>query len=97
VRKVVDPTRLEVLNEADRIAVEWVTPTRLEHVLGKLGIGGDGVGLERMKDVISSMIEDVVREAAGEIVDSREARAAIGRKTAEVFKAYLQCGLEGVS
>ena len=39
--------------------------------------------------VIAAMIEDVLREGSGEIVDSRDARAAIGRKTAAMFKAWL--------
>lgn len=84
-RKVVDPSRLEVLTQADAIADEWVTPTRLAHVLDKLG----DVGIERMRDVISAMIEDVTREGAGEFRDSKEARAAISRKTAEFFKTRL--------
>lgn len=88
-RQVVDPSRLDVLSKADAIADEWVTPTRLAHVLDKLG----DVGIERTRDVISAMIEDVTREAAGEIVDSREAHAAISRKAAELFKARLKDGL----
>jgi hypothetical protein len=86
-RKVVDPSKMEVLRAANEIAEEWVTPTRLEHVLDKLG---PDVGIERMRDIIAAMTEDVLREGAGEIVDSREARAAIGKKTAETFKARLQ-------
>jgi len=33
------------------------------------------------------MIEDVTREAKGEIVDSPDARKAIGKRTADLFKA----------
>lgn len=33
--------------------------------------------------------DGVLREGSGEIVDSRDARAAIGRKTAAMFKARL--------
>lgn len=86
-RPVADPAKLQVLMDADRIAVEWVTPTRLEHVLAKLEAGR---AREHTGDVIRAMIEDVLREAEGEIVDSREARAAIGRKTADVFKLHLE-------
>jgi hypothetical protein len=89
-RKVVDPDKLAVLTKAGEIADEWVTPTRLSHVLDKLG---PEIGIERMRDVISAMTEDVLREGAGEIVDSREARAAIGKKTAEMFKGRLQASL----
>jgi hypothetical protein len=86
-RKVVDPSKMEVLRAANEIADEWVTPTRLAHVLDKLG---PDVGIEEMRDVIAAMTDDVIREAAGEIVDSREARSAIGKKTAETFKARLR-------
>jgi hypothetical protein len=89
-RKVADPARLQVLTRATEIADEWVTPTRLAHVLDKLG---PDVGIERMRDIIAAMTEDVLREGAGEIVDSREARAAIGKKTADVFKDRLQASI----
>ncbi len=93
-RKVVDPTLLDVLTKANEIADEWVTPTRLAHVLDKLG---PDVGIERMRDIIAAMTEDVLREGAGELVDSREARAAIGKKTAAIFKARLQASLRSGS
>lgn len=86
-RAVVDPSKLAVLQEAEAIAEEWVTPTRLQHVLDKLP---PHLGIEAMRTVIVAMSEDVLREGAGELVDSREARAAIGRKTAQVFKDYLK-------
>ena len=89
-RKVVDPAQLAVLTRATEIADEWVTPTRLAHVLGKLEMGGVAATFERMREVIDAMVEDVVREAKGEIVDSKEARTAIGRKTAQVFKLRLE-------
>jgi hypothetical protein len=85
-REVVDPSKMVVLEKAVAIADEWVTPTRLAHVLDKLG----DVGIERTRDLISAMIEDVMREGAGELVDSREARAAIGRKAAELFHARIK-------
>lgn len=85
-RKVVDPSRLGVLMGAAEIADEWVTPTRLAHVLDKLG---PVEGMEKTREVIAAMTEDVLREAAGEIIDSKDARTAIGKKTAEIFKAYL--------
>jgi hypothetical protein len=88
-RKVVDPAQLEVLTAATRIADEWVTATRLSHVLDKVG----HCGIERTQDVIAAMVEDVMREGAGELVDSREARQAIGRKAAEMFHARLKAAL----
>lgn len=86
-RPVVDPAKLTVLTEAQAIADEWVTDERMRHVLQKFDADVDMSATPR---VIAAMTEDVLREASGEIVDSREARAAIGRKTAQMFKAVLQ-------
>lgn len=85
-RKVVDPAQLEVLTKADAIAIEWVTEARLAHVLDKLPAT---IGMEGTRDVLAAMLEDVVREGHGEFVDSREARQAIKRRTAMLFKAWL--------
>ncbi len=82
----VDQGQAEVLEDAERIAEEWVTPTRLEHVLDK--IQGE-LSLRRAREVIAAMLEDVLREAGDEIVDSAPARKAIGSKTAELLKARL--------
>lgn len=88
-REVGDPTKLAVLEAADAIAEEWVTPTRLEHVLDKLG----DVGISDTPKVIAAMIEDVTREGHGEIVDTKEARKAIGAMAAKLFKKRLQKAL----
>lgn len=89
-RPVVDPSQLAVLENATQIAFEWATEKRLEHILNKLELDGASWGLSRTRDVITAMTEDVLREGAGEIVDSKEARAAIGKRTAEIFKAHLK-------
>lgn len=81
-RKVEDVSKLKVLEDANAVAEEWVTPTRLDHVLDKLG---PDVGIERTREVIGAMIEDVIREGALEIVDSKEVRSAIGSKAAMLF------------
>jgi hypothetical protein len=85
-QKIVDPAKLQVLADADAIAQEWVTEMRLSHVLDKLG----AVGIEQTKSVIDAMVEDVLREASGEIVDSRSAQRAIGARAAKMFRARLQ-------
>lgn len=85
----VDPAQLKVLDDAKAIADEWVTPIRLDHVLDKLGT----VGMEDTPKVITAMIEDVVREGSTEIVDSKEARKAIGASTARLFKARVIAAL----
>lgn len=85
-RQVLDPAQLVVLKQANAIAEEWVTPTRLSHVLDKLGC----VSIEQTRELIAAMIEDVAREGAGEFVDSREARTAIGKRAAQLFHAKLK-------
>lgn len=85
----VSPERLKVLEDAREIAEEWVTNKRLEHVLQKVGIGIE-LSIKNTKDVNHAMIEDVIREGKGEIVDSPEARKAISIKAAELFKQYLK-------
>lgn len=77
---------LEVLTKANEIALEWVTDMRLEHVLQKLP---QGIGLDQTRAVIDAMLEDVLREASGEIVDTREARKAICARAAQLFKAKI--------
>jgi hypothetical protein len=91
-REVVDPAKLAVLTKATEIAEEWATPTRLEHILQKMP---PETSIEKMREVIAAMTEDVLREGAGELVDSREARAAIGKRTATLFKERLQSTLKG--
>lgn len=85
-RPVVDPSKMKVLEDAQAVADEWVTHQRLLHVLDKL----PGHCMEKMKDIIAAMQEDVLREGVGEIVDSKEVRSAIGKKTAVDYKNYLK-------
>ncbi len=88
-RPVVDPSKLTVLSDANAIALDWVTENRLGHVLGKLELNGVVFDIKRMREVIAAMEADVLREGAGEIVDSKEVRGALGKRTAELFKAHL--------
>lgn len=85
-QKVVDPAKLEVFAQATAIAEQWVTLMRLSHVLDKLP---HARGMEHVRDVIAAMVDDVYREGKGEIVESREAISAIGRRTAALFKERL--------
>jgi RNA ligase len=82
-----DPDQLKILEDATAIADEWVVPMRLEHVLQKIPGPHDVSNTPR---VVSNMIEDVLRESEGEIVDSKAARRAIGNKAAQLFKTYLK-------
>ena len=90
-QKVVDPDKLVVLTAAQAIADEWVTPMRLEHVLQTLQASGIDISdMATTPKVIAAMLADVEREASGEVVMSRDAKTAIGRKTAELFKARMK-------
>ncbi len=84
----VSPEQFKVLEEAKAIAEEWVTEMRLKHVLDKLP---QNIGIESTKLVIKAMVEDVLREAKGEIVENRETEKAIGSRAAKLFKQSLQC------
>jgi hypothetical protein len=82
----VDPDKLKVLADANKIADEWVTEMRLLHVLDKSGTELD---IKNTPVIIRAMVEDVRREAAGEIVESKDAMRAISSATARLFKKYL--------
>lgn len=81
--EVTDPTKLKILEEANQIAQEWVVENRLSHVLDKLS---PDVSLSDTRLVIDAMIQDILIEASGEIIDSPEARKAISKRTAQMFK-----------
>jgi hypothetical protein len=87
--KVQDATKLAVLEDAEAAAKEWVTEMRLGHVLDKL----PGVTIVDMPRIIKAMVEDVYREGAGEVVESKATISAIGKRTAALFKARLQASL----
>jgi hypothetical protein len=84
-RPVVDPAKMQVLADANAVANEWVTAQRLSHVLDKL----PGHTIEKMREIISAMTEDVLREGKGEIVESESVKKAIGKKTVEMYKSLL--------
>lgn len=82
----VDPAQRELMERADQIAEEFVTEMRLSHVLDKLGNPAD---FQSTGAVIKAMVEDVCREASGEIVDSKPVRKAVAAKAAELYKLRL--------
>lgn len=92
-RPVVEADKLAVLTQAQEIADEWVTPERLRHVLGKIELDGKVADMAMTPVVIAAMVEDIYREGRGEIVESKEARTAIGTSTAKLFKAELAARL----
>lgn len=87
-----DPTQRELMDGAEAIALEWVTPMRLEHVMDHVRAAEAGRDLD-MRDIpiiVVAMLEDVLREAEGEIVDSKPARKAIGQRAVQLFKEHIQ-------
>jgi len=87
----VSPEQLKILADGEAVADEWVTPMRLSHVLDKLG----NPGMEKMRDIIHAMQEDVKRESEGEVVWSTAVEKAVGKATSRGVKAYLQAKLKG--
>lgn len=77
--------KLKVLEDARAIALEWVTPMRLQHVLDKI----ESADITKMSQIIKAMVEDVQREAAGEIVWSTEVGKAISQLTATMAKEHF--------
>lgn len=88
----VNAEELKVLEDATAIADEWVTEMRLEHVLDKLP---QDLKISDIKLVINAMVEDIYREAEGEIGFSplpdmnKELVKSIGNRTALLFKRKL--------
>ncbi len=89
--KEVDPSAREKMDAADLVAFEWVTFNRLEHVIDQLIAEREDKTID-IKDtgkVIKLMVEDVAREALGEIEDTPPLRKAIGQRAARLFKERL--------
>ena len=88
----VDPEQIKVLADAERIAEEWVTDRRLEHVLDKVVAqrrisGGDPtLDMKDTGEVVRAMLADVRKESDGEIAWTKEAEREVGRRAALLFK-----------
>lgn len=88
-RVVDDPAKLKLIEDAELIAEEWVTKMRLDHVLQKI----PDHGMEKMGGIIAAMVNDIMVEGAGEVVDSPMVRKAISSKTAKMYKDLLAAKL----
>jgi hypothetical protein len=86
-RRTLDEEKLKVLADAQAIAEEWVTDMRLTHVLDLIP---QPWNISQTEDVVRAMVQDVLKESKGEIVDSKDARKAISRKAANLFKARFK-------
>jgi hypothetical protein len=95
--RVMDPEKMVVLQVAEAIADEWVTAERFKHVVDQLLRERDHKQVE-MSDagaLIKLMYTDVLREAAGEIVFTKELSKAIGAVTVKLLKASMEQRLRG--
>lgn len=91
--RVVTEKSIEIVN-AEKAANEFATAMRLEHVLDKLP-GHDITQLGKV--IIPAMVEDILREGAGEVIDCPALRKEIARKTGQLYKARLTAALKGAS
>ena len=85
-----DTTKQKALEDAQAIADEWVTPMRLQHVLGALTKDGVQPTMADVPLIIKKMIEDVYVEGKGEVTESKDANRAIGGATVKLFKQHLK-------
>jgi uncharacterized protein YqfB (UPF0267 family) len=88
VRTLQSEEKKKALEDVTVIVDEYIVPMRLEHVLQKFG-DQDALTVEKTKEVINSMIEDVLREGADEIVESKLLLKEIGNRTAKLYKEWL--------
>lgn len=88
----ITPEKLQILNEANAVAEEWVTEMRLQHVLDKM----PNVNIEHMSDIIKNMIKDIEREGEGEIEWSKAVSKAVARNTAQMAKRYFKSQIKSV-
>lgn len=98
-----DPTKKLILENAGQIAFEWVTEERLKHVLDKLAAerNNPSVGqsswvdwdctwrIQDMEIVIRAMLNDIIVEGKDEVPDDKAVRKAIGQKTVQIYKKFL--------
>ena len=85
--RIVSNKELKVLTDANKIAEEWVTAERLNHVLDKIE---KPINERKTGIVIKAMIEDVCREGKNEIVGSVAVKKTIGKKTSTLYFSYLK-------
>lgn len=68
--------------DANKLADEWVTPMRCQHILSGFG----EVELKRVPEFIKLMWDDILRESAGEVEDTPANRKAVCRAAAVLYK-----------
>ena len=79
--------RKQEILKAEAAAKDFTTETRLEHVLDALGLKEPT--LQDTPKVIKGMVEDILREGAGEVEDSKTLRREVGRISVGLFRKKL--------
>lgn len=88
VRKVeLSDAKLKALAQVKEICNDWVTENRLSNILSHIP---EPLDLPMIPKLITLMIEDVLREGEGEVIESRELKQAISRETALMIKRRVQ-------
>jgi hypothetical protein len=90
-----DSGKAQVMEQAEAIAVEWVTAMRLEHVIDKLK--GDlqrDPEIQWIPHIIGRMVDDVQRESAGEVVWADPVKKAVSARAVKLFKEYLNAAVQ---
>ena len=85
--KIHDPGMDKILKEAEEIAEEWVVPGRVKNILSHWP--PEDIKPENTRKFLEDMLEDVLREASGEIEVSDAAKKSIMKKAAILFKRYI--------
>lgn len=85
-QRVVDPSKLKILDDAREVADEWVTDMRLEHVLDKMPEKGE---MQHIPLVIKSMLADIKIESKDEVIWSKDVERAIGKATVDMYKKLI--------
>lgn len=98
----VSSDELKKIKAGEAVAEEYVTQMRLQHVLDRAqaainavkGLDGNkNLDITDTKYVIDMMVEDIYREAKGEIEESKEVSDAIRRRSAGMYKKWLVSAL----
>ena len=82
----INPEQLQILEEANDVADEWVTPMRLDHILDKLPEKGE---MKHVPHVIRAMIADIKLESENEVIWSKAIEKAIGKNTVKLYKSHI--------
>ncbi len=80
--------KVAVYEAAQAIAQEWVTEERLNHVIQKVCLA-ETPSVQHFAKIVTGMVEDVITEGGEMLVDTPEARKAIGAKASKLFKKRI--------